>query len=509
MTVRSNDTSVMVRRVRLAGLVLGPLLGMAFGLGLPASIEGGAGGPIVVTGAMRATVVMMTWMATWWLTEAVPISATALLPLVLAPLLGAGTMARAAAPFADPVIFLFMGGFILALSMQRWGLDRRIALVTLGLVGTRPSAIIAGFMLPTAVMSMFVSNTATAAMMLPLALSVASMVHPSDVAPLDARDRNFSIALMLGIAYAASIGGIGTKIGSPPNGIVAEFVAQTYGHQIGFVEWLAVGLPLVVVFLPITWWLLTRVIYPVRRAPIEGAHERLAAAHAALGPMKPGEWATLLVFLSTVTLWVTRPYLGGLVPALANSSGDSVIVMAAALALFVIPVDRRAGTFAMDWETAVKMPWGVLMLFGGGLSLAATVQANGVADLIGAKASILSGVPPIVVVLAVAALVIFLTELTSNTATTATLVPIFAAAAVGLGVHPYLLIFPTAIGASCAFMMPVATPPNAIVFASGRLTIPQMCRAGLWLNLIAIVLVTVAAYAVVVPVLGRASGIGP
>ncbi|MHC4764135.1 MAG: SLC13 family permease, partial [Planctomycetota bacterium] len=314
-----------------------------------------------------------------------------------------------------------------------------------------------------------------------------------------------ALCMMLGIAYAASIGGIGTKIGTPPNGFLLGFVEDNYGQEIDFVSWLAVGLPLVIVFLPIAWLLLTRVVYPVPLARIEGARDVVREAYRGLGPTKFGEWATLVVFLATALAWITRPILARWVPGL----NDSVIVMVAAVLLFVIPVHARRREFVMNWQTAQKAPWGILILFGGGLSLAAAVRRNGVAELIGNQVSALGDVPPIVLVLAVTALVIFLTELTSNTATTATLVPILAALAPGLGLHPYLLIFPAAIAASCAFMMPVATPPNAIVFGSGYLTIPQMCKAGLWLNLIGVGLITALAYWVIAPLLGVDTSAAP
>jgi sodium-dependent dicarboxylate transporter 2/3/5 len=308
--------------------------------------------------------------------------------------------------------------------------------------------------------------------------------------------------MMLGIAYAASIGGVGTKIGSPPNGLVLGFIEQNLGRSIGFVEWLVIAMPLVVVLLPITWLLLTRVLYPVPLERIQGANQLIGDEYGRLGPVKPGEWATFVVFMLTAVAWITRPWLAArLVPGLS----DAGIVIIASLTLFVIPVNTRTGEFAMNWDTARNVPWGILILFGGGLSLAAAVKANGVAEFIGTTVTALGAVPPIVLVLVVTTTVILLTEFTSNTATTATLVPILAALAPGLGVSPYLLIVPAALAASCAFMMPVATPPNAIVFGSGELTIPQMCRAGIWLNLIGILLITGLAFAVIVPRLVHSS----
>ncbi len=505
-----------MRNLRWAGLFAGPLLALLCYALLPSEYLPAPGrDPVELTSACRVTLSMMTWMAVWWLTEAIDLSATALLPLVLLPVFGASGIDDAARPYAHPLIFLFLGGFLLALAMQRWGLDRRIALVTLRLVGDRPMGIVGGIMLATAVLSMFVSNSATAAMMLPIALSVVALLERSGAgrapAPQAPGRNNFAVCMMLGIAYAATIGGIGTKIGTPPNGIVIGFIEDTYGEQIDFARWLLVGMPVMIVFLPAAWLLLTRVLSPVPRARIEGARELIASEYAALGPANRGERATFIVFLLTALAWMIRPILADgigegpdrILPPLVPGLSDTGIAMTAALLLFVIPVDVRRREFVLDWETARRVPWGILILFGGGLSLAEAVNANGVAELIGSRVSGLGqDVPPLVVVLVVVTMVIFLTELTSNTATTATLVPVLAAIAPGLGVHPYLLIVPAAIAASCAFMLPVGTPPNAIVFGSGHLTIPQMCKAGLWLNLIGIALITALAFLVIGPALG-------
>ena len=489
--------------IRWAGLVGGPVLAALSYAVLPEDYADSSGQLVTFTSAGRVTLGIMIWMALWWLTEAVDISVTALLPIALFPILGIASIKAATAPYANEYIFLFMGGFLIALSMQRWGLDRRIALITLKLVGNKPVNMIGGFMLVTAVLSAFVSNTATTAMMLPIALSVIDLVRRNKTA---SADRNFALCLMLGVAYAASIGGIATIIGTPPNAILAGFIKETYGETISFARWLIIGVPLAVVFLPITWFLLTRVLYPIRLERIEGGRELIAREHAQLGPMKPGEWVTLIVFLLAAIAWILRTVIERYIPGIS----DPGIAIIAAMLLFVIPVDLKKGTFTMNWSTATKLPWGILILFGGGLSLAAAVKVNGVAQFIGSTVPTLQGLAEtqglrtLLLIVLVTTGVIFLTELTSNTATTTTLLPILAAIAVGLGLHPYLLIVPAAIAASCAFMMPVATPPNAIVFGSGYITIPQMCKAGLWLNLIGIVLVTLLAYAIIVPVLGIA-----
>lgn len=476
---------------------------------LPETYRDNQGGVIAFSHAGRASAGLAAWMATWWMTEAISLYATSLLPLAVLPITGAMRMGPAAAPYANELIFLFMGGFILALAMQRWGLHRRIALSVLRLVGAEPRRMVGGFMGVTALLSMWVSNTATAIMMLPIALSVIDLVGKNQSASPESTDesgKNFRLCLLLGIAYAASIGGIGTLIGTPPNLFLASFIKSNLGTEISFVRWMGVGVPLVAVFLPLTWLILTRMAFPIRLSRIEGGADLTRREYGALGPVSTGEWATLIVFLITVVAWITRPLLmqvelAGIRP-LAGLS-DSGIAMMAALALFVIPVDVRERVFVMNWETASKLPWEVLVLFGGGLSLAEALQVNGVGEFLGNQVGALAGVPLILIVVVVITMVIFLTELTSNTATTATLVPILAGLAPGLGAHPYMLIVPAAIAASCAFMLPVATPPNAIIFGSGHVTIQQMCRAGLWLNLVGIVIITVLTYTLVATLLGK------
>ncbi len=486
--------------LRWVGLVAGPTLALAAWAWLPASYVGVEGVEVPFTPAGRLALALMLWMGTWWLTEAVDVAVTALLPLVFLPLTGARTLQEVAAPYAHPLIFLFAGGFLMALSMQRWGLDRRIALLTLRVVGTRPASLVGGFMLATAVLSACVSNTATTAMMLPIALSILHLVVGEGAAAASGRPehRRLATCLMLAIAYAASIGGLATLIGSPTNGIFAGNADEHFGDSIGFLEWLGVGLPVAAVMLPATWWYLTRVAFRVGREPIEGSAETVRASLAGMGPVRAGEWTTLAVFLLAALGWMTRPLLERLVPGLS----DAGIAVAAGLALFALPVGPGRAGFALDWPILRKLPVGILVLFGGGLSLALTVHATGVADFLGSRAAATGELPPLATVLAITAAMIFLTELTSNTATAATMLPILASLAPALGLHPYELMVPATLGASCAFMMPVATPPNAIVFSSGYVTVPQMCRAGFALNLVAIAVVTGATFPVVRWVLG-------
>lgn len=438
-------------------------------------------------------------MATWWMTEAIPIPATALLPLAFFPLVGAGTIREASSPFADPIIFLFLGGFLIALAMERWSLHRRIALNVITRVGTGPAALVGGFMLAAALISMWVSNTATALMMLPVALSVVEVAR-------EAGERgNFEVALLLGLAYGCNIGGMATLVGTPPNALLAGFMESEYGVTLSFANWLGVGLPIVLIGLPLAFGVLTRVTFPLRRGQIEGAAASVKSELSRMGPVSRQEWLVGGVFVVTALLWVCRPLLLPFMPSLS----DAGIAMGAGVALFLIPSDFRKGEFLMDWRTASRVPWGTLILFGGGLSLAGAFTRTGLSTWIGESLGGLAGYPVLIILLVLVVLVVFLTELTSNAATTATLLPVIAAMAIGIGQNPMLLAIPAVLSASCAFMLPVATPPNAIVFGSERVSIPQMARSGFWLNLCFIVLLTAAAYTLVMWVFGVEAGVVP
>ncbi|MHA1113331.1 MAG: SLC13 family permease [Alphaproteobacteria bacterium] len=490
MSVDPPPAPTLVPGYRRVGLILGAAL-FAGALLLPA--------PDGMSPTAWRTAAMAALMAVWWASEAVPVAATALLPLVLVPVLGIGEMRAAAAPFANPLIFLFLGGFVLALAMQRWNLHRRIALLVIGRAGTRPGALIGGFMAATAFLSMWVSNTATTMMMLAIAVSVVGVVLPKPVADADGDDasptpeaRNFATALMLGIAYAASIGGVATLIGTPPNALLAAFLAERDGTGIGFARWMAVGLPISIVLLPVAWFVLVRVVFPCARAPTPGA-AAITDMLGAMGPPSPAERRVAAVFAVTALLWIGRPLLGTIPPL--DRLSDPIIAIAAALALFLVPAGAGGkGERLMNWDWARRLPWGTLILFGGGLSLANAVAGSGLAAWIGTALAGLAAWPVPVLVLAVAGLILLLTELTSNTATTATFLPVVAALAMAAEVPALLLLAPAALAASCAFMLPVATPPNAIVHGSGHVTLPQMMRAGIWLNVAGLAVVTAAAY---------------
>ena len=471
------------------GLALGPVLFLTMLL-LPAP-EGlsPAGWRVAATAAL---------MATWWITEAIPIPATALLPLVLFPILGIEGITETAAPYANPLIFLFMGGFMIALAMQRWELHRRVALSIINVIGTRPQAVIAGFMASAAFLSMWVSNTATAVMMLPIALSVVELSRTSETGAVVAEYQHFATALVLGIAYACNIGGVGTLIGTPPNALLAGFMNETYGVEIGFAEWMLVGLPIVCIGLPLTYLVLTRLAFPFQVETLPGGDQLVQRELDKLGPLSRPEYLVGLIFLTTAALWIFRPLLEGLVPGLS----DAGIAIFGAVLLFTLPVNWSEGAFLLDWETTRQLPWDVLILFGGGLSLASAIDRTGLAGWIGTALSGVAAWPIVLIVLLLSAVVIMLTELTSNTATAAAFLPIMASVAIGIGQSPLLLVVPVALAASCAFMLPVATPPNAIVYGSGAVTIPQMARAGLWLNVIFVGLITALTYTLVVWIFG-------
>ncbi|GGG49202.1 di- and tricarboxylate transporter [Kocuria dechangensis] len=471
-----------------------------------------------ISGDARIVAAVGVLMAVWWITEAVPLSITSLLPIVLFPVLTALTIAEATAPYANPIVFLFLGGFLIAIAMQKWNLHRRIALLTLRRVGTHPRQIILGMMISTAFLSMWVSNTATTLMMLPIGLSVLTLVVEnsrqtgtraeaaetnedlrsgksiSDVVA-DRDVRLFGVALVLAIAWAASIGGLGTLLGSPPNAIVAGYISEELDRTVGFAQWMMLGVPIVVVFLGIAWLLITRLIFRFDLEEVPGGKELIEEEIAALGPMSQGEKTVLGVFVAAAFFWIVPGLLSGIgdlgeqLPWL-DLFDDTVIAIGAGVLLFLLPGDQQ-GRMTLEWNDAEEgLPWGVLLLFGGGLSLAAAVAGTGLDAWFGEQVSGLGALPIILLLAAVVLIVLFLTEITSNTATAATFIPILGGVAVGIGVDPMTLLIPAALAATCAFMLPVGTPPNAIVFATGHVKITEMVRGGLVLNIVGVILIT-------------------
>ena len=437
-------------------------------------------------------------MATWWLTEAIPLPATGLLPLVLFPLLGISSIKDTAQAFSHPIIFLFMGGFIIGLAMQHTGLHKRIAYYIISKFKSSPKSLVFGFMCATAFLSMWISNSATAIMMLPIALSIITVFKEDKN---DIKNNNFDKALVLSIAFSATIGGIATIIGTPPNTVMAAMLSEIYNYEINFVDWLKIGLPTSIILLPITWIILTFLCFPLNsKASIKD--KVIKDKIKELGKISQDEIMVGIVFIITASLWISRKWLStaldGVIPA--GALNDSTIAIMAAIFLFIIPSNRPKRKRLIDWQVAQNIPWGALILIGGGLSLATVINSSGLATWIGSLSSNLSNISIVFIVLICIASIIVLTELTSNTATASTFIPIMGATALGLGQDPLLLIIPATLAASCAFMMPVATPPNTIAYASGHLKISDMIKAGIWLNIISIIIIGVIIALILGPV---------
>ena len=492
-------------QIQWLGLAVGLVLGILVYLAMPGDVPQEA----------RLTAATAVLMAVWWMTEALPIPATALVPLIVFPTLGSTPLDDVGASYGNNVIFLFMGGFLLALAMQRWNLHRRMALLTVRLIGTRPPQMIAGFMIATGFLSMWVSNTATAVMMLPIGISVLLLVNKTSDAiddPVDADEdaaatpvkSNFGTALMLGIAYAASIGSLGTIIGTPPNTLLVGYMASEHDVQIGFGQWMIVGVPLAVVLMAACWFLLTKVLFKPEIDEIPGGRKLIDDELAKLGTTSAGERRVLVIFVLAALAWVFVPLVTDWVGADTPPITDAGIAMAVGVLLFLLPAGAARGVRLLDWDSALKLPWGVLLLFGGGLALSAQFSSSGLTEWIGEVASGLGGLPVVLLVVLFAAGILFLTELTSNTATAATFLPVAGGIAMGMGMDPLLLAIPVALAATCAFMLPVATPPNAIAYGSGYVSIPQMIKGGIWLNLFGLVLITAVTMTLAVWVFGIA-----
>lgn len=524
--------------VQIYGLIFGVLGAILTYYLMPSNAgeiaQAAAGAKKLNTDGLAIVAAVSVLMGIWWMTEAIALPATALLPMVLFPLLGVDAFKSAVTPYASDTIFLFMGGFVLALAMQKWNLHIRIALGIVLLVGTSPRRLVAGFMIATGFVSMWVSNTATAVMMLPVGLSVLYLVakltgkqipqsasadsetiledsavtqsvqggvintalHGGDDMVQEVKDKtsvytsNFGISLMLGIAYAASLGSLGTLIGTPPNAILVGNMKEM-GVEIGFGQWMIMGVPLSIVMLGACWALLVYVLFPPEIDEIPGGREVIKEELKKLGAFSTAEKLVGVVFILAAFSWV---FLGVILKFydIKISSLDSIIAMSVAISLFIIPANK-SGERLIDWATAKHLPWDILLLFGGGLALSAQFSKTGLSLWIGEQVSALSSMPMIVIVLIVTALVIFLTEITSNTATAAAFIPVIMGVATGLGYteHNVLLFtIPVALAATCAFMLPVATPPNAIAYGSGYMKISHMVKAGFWLNLISIALIT-------------------
>ena len=459
------------------GLVLGPLL-FAF-VQFGPSAEG-------LSAEATAALAVALWVGTWWVTEAVPIAVSALLPIVLFPLTGALDLGTTTAAYGHKYVFLYLGGFLLAIAIEKVNLHRRIALFIIASIGTRMRMIVLGFMVATAFLSMWISNTATSVMMLPIGLAIIAQYRDHPDTP-ENEHTQFGKMLMLAIAYSASIGGIGTLIGTPPNLVLAGIVKELYGVEIGFLEWMLLALPLSILLLALCWVYLTRFAVKLKADDFTGGVEEIKRQREALGPIHRDEKKVGIVFLLTAVAWISRSFLlSPILPAI----DDTIIALSAGIALFVIRGSNGKGAI-LSWDDSKRIPWGILILFGGGLAIAQGFKDTGLAQWFAEQLITLEFLPLIVMTLVLVAAINFLTEITSNLATTAMILPVLAPLAAAMGVHPYIFMIGATLAASCAFMLPVATPPNAVVFGSGYVSMKDMIRAGLGLNLISILLITV------------------
>ncbi|MFI8378909.1 SLC13 family permease [Leeuwenhoekiella sp. NPDC079379] len=445
--------------------------------------------PEAMSASAYAILCATIWIALWWVTEAVPIAVTALLPIVIFPLTGALDISTTTASYGHKYIFLYLGGFMLAIAIEKWNLHKRIALYLIRAIGTNVKQIILGFMVATAFLSMWISNTATAVMMLPIGMSIISQLKDN---PNTIEDENkiFGKALMLAIAYSASIGGMATLIGTPPNLVFAGYIQEVYKIDISFFQWLKFGLPISILLLAISWVYLTTIAFKFKQKEFPGGKQEIERLIAELGPMCREEKIVLVIFIITAFCWITRAFL---LERFLPQIDDTIIAVAAGILLFTINTRDKKDRI-INWDDAIKIPWGIILLFGGGMALASGFEVTGLATWFGTQMILLEALPLIVLLFIVIFSVNFITELTSNLATTAMLLPILAPIALNLNLNPYILLVSTTVAASCAFMLPVATPPNAVVFGSGYLRIPDMVRAGIWMNIISIILLTLLVY---------------
>ncbi|WP_298533615.1 DASS family sodium-coupled anion symporter [uncultured Algibacter sp.] len=462
------------------GLILGPLLYILIRLFFSPE-----GLPEAANGVLAATI----WIAIWWITEAIPIAATALLPIVLFPLSGSLDITNTTASFGHKFVFLYLGGFIIAIAIEKWNLHKRMALNIINLIGSNVKNIILGFMIATAFLSMWISNTATSVMMLPIGIAIISQLKNN---PSTKKDENliFGKALMLAIAYSASIGGIATLIGTPPNLVLAGIVSETYGYEITFSQWFIFGFPISVLLLFICWKYLTSFAFTFNQKEFPGGKQEIKRLLSALGKMTYEEKAVAIVFAATAFCWITRSFL---LKKILPQIDDTIIAIGFALILFLIPSKSKHKKL-MSWKDTKNLPWGIILLFGGGMALAKGFESSGLALWIGNQMTTLEGVSTIVLILLLIAAVNFLTEITSNLATTAMLLPVLAPMALTIDMHPFILMVGAAVAASCAFMLPVATPPNAVVFGSGYLRIPDMVSKGVIMNIVSIIILTLFVY---------------
>ncbi len=468
------------------GLFLGPILFLIV-INLPFDI-------LSIQG--DAVIAVALWMIIWWITDAVSISVTALLPLLLFPILKIMPITDVGANYGSPIIFLFFGGFVMALALEKVNLHKRIALNIIRITGTTPNKVVLGFMIATATLSMWISNTASTVVMLPIAMSVIGLLI-NDADGFTKSDQNFALCVMLGIAFSANAGGIATVIGTPPNSVLIGLLESEYNIEISFLKWMVLGLPFSIVLIAISYLILVKWLFPNKQLKFNASKAVIKSELAKLGPMSGKEKMVLVIFGVTIFLWVFRTLINKLFPELGLS--DTVISILAAISLFAIPYNLKKGDFIIKWKDTSKLAWGILILFGGGLALAKGMSVSGIVDVV-ANTIAASEISIFITAILLITLMLFMTELMSNVALVAVLAPVVAGIAIGLEIPIIYLLIPVTMASSCAFMLPMATPPNAIVFASGYIKVHEMARAGIILNLISVGLL-ILLFQFIIPIL--------
>ena len=465
----------------ILGLILGPILFLVIMIFVDA--EG-------LSFEAKCILASTAWMAIWWVTECVPISVTALLPIVLFPLTGGMDLSTTTAAYGHKLVFLFVGGFLIALAIEKWHLHKRLALNIIMVTGSNKSRVILGFMLATAFLSMWISNTATSIMILPVGLAIISQLK-DDPKTVENENEVFGKSLMIAIAYSASIGGMATLIGTPPNMVLAGVVEESYGIKLNMFDWMKFGVPLSSFLLFVCWLYLTKIAFKFKNEEFSAGKEEILRQINKLGKFSNEEIKVLVVFTLTALGWIFRGSIETIFPMI----DDTIIAIFFAVTLFIIPTkNQKTNTTLLVWNDTVKLPWGILILFGGGMAIASAFGKSGLALWIADLLTNLNDVSLFLIILIIVTSINLLTEVTSNMATTAMLLPVLVTIALAIDVHPYFLLVAATLAASCAFMLPISTPPNAVVFGSGFLKIEDMFKKGVWMNLISIITITLVVY---------------
>ncbi|WP_068674050.1 DASS family sodium-coupled anion symporter [Oceanobacillus sp. Castelsardo] len=467
------------------GLILGPLLFLLTLLFFH---------PEGLSPEARSVLAVTLWVATWWITEPIPIPVSSLIPIILLPTTGALDGSTVVSSYGNDIIFLFLGGFFIATAMEKWNLHKRMALSIISVIGTSPQRIVLGFMVATAFLSMWVSNTAATMMLIPMGLAIVHQASSSLEKGKYASDiPKFEKSVIFGIGYAATVGGLGTLIGTPPLSILAATVGTMFDTEISFAGWMMIGVPMVVILIPLLWLFLTKVVYKINFRELPGGKEQINKERNSLGKITYEEKAVAVVFVFAAFMWITRTFIWQNIVEIPGIS-DGIIAMIATVLLFLIPAKREEGSKIMEWKDSKDIPWGILILFGGGLAIAAGFTSTGLSEWIGLQLAGLEGMNILLVMFISTLVILLLTEITSNTATGTMIIPVVASLALALNIHPYALMVPCAMAANCSFMLPVGTPPNAIMYGTGRLKITEMVKNGFWLNNFTLVLIILVVY---------------